>query len=500
MTGPRTRNVFSSVATLCCLFSASLLLTESVSAQSGGMRGMGGMRGARGLTYLLEPDFNRRDVAQFDDVFSLDGSQQMIVQTLFAEYDEAYQAARHDLDQIVRQLRPDRSDDNGERQQARQRMRDRWQSLRQQMELARDPSLSDEAREQVMDIVRRRSQEMREEARETFGPQIEPEELERLTADAVSEYKIFRAEKVRLREQFIDDLQLVLRDDQQPAWPSLERKLIRQKTIQRGQLSGESVDLFNIVRELSLDSAGSDAVAPVLQEYEVSLDRVLRDRNTFLDESQVEGLSSMMRRDGKRALSLHDGEMTRRVSVRDVNEQYVVSLTEALPEDPATRFVRTYRERAYARVYRKTATQRAFESAAKFDDLDPDIAGAVAGLEEAYEIELGVRNEQLMDMLKSEEPKQRRRFFERMASGNFGRVESSRREDRTRQEFQARREFDDRYRQQLTAMLTPTQAERLPKIDEQRRGERGERWRGFGEGRGGRGRGGNDRSNDHGGE
>ncbi len=353
-----------------------------------------------------------------------------------------------------------------------------------------------------MDIVRRRSEEMREQARQTFGPRIEPEEMERLTAAAVDEYKIFRAEKVRLRDQLINDLQLVLREDQQPAWPSLERRLIRQKTIRRGRLSGESVDLFNIVREMSLDSASSDAVAPVLQEYEVSLDRVLRDRNAYLEESQVEGFSSIMRRDGKRALSLHDGEMARRVSVRDVNEQYVSSVAEALPDDPATRFVRTYRERAYARVYRKTATQRAFESTAKFDDLDPDIADAVAGLEEAYEVELGVRNEQLMYIVKSEEPKQRRRFLERMASGDFGRGGPGRREgrseDRTRQEFQARREFDDRYRQQLVAMLTPLQVERLPKIDEQRRGQRGERWRGSGEGRGRRGR--DDGSNAHGGD
>ena len=213
MTRPRTGNVLSPVTTLCCLLSAAMFLTGPVAAQRGGMRGM------RGLTYLLEPDFNRRDVTQFNDVLSLDRSQQMIVQTLFAEYDEAFKAARHDLDQIVRRLRPDRSEDDSERQQARRQMRDRWQSLRQQMELARDPSLSDEAREEIMDIVRRRSEEMREQARRTFGPQIDPEEMERLIADAVNEYKIFRAEKVRLRDQFIGDLQLVLRDDQQPAWP-----------------------------------------------------------------------------------------------------------------------------------------------------------------------------------------------------------------------------------------------------------------------------------------
>ena len=495
MTAPRTRNVFSPVTTLCCLLSSVMLLTGPVFAQP---RGMGGMGSMRGLAYLLEPDFNRRDIAQFNDDLSLDGMQQMIVQTLFAEYDETFQAARADLDEIVRRLRPDRSGDDGERQRAREQMRERWQSLRQQMELARDPSLSEEAREQIMEIVRRRAEDMREQARQTFMPQIDPEELEQLTADAADKYKIFRAEKVRLRDQFISDLQLVLRDDQRSPWPSLERKLIRQKTIQRGQLSGERVDLFDLVRALGLDPADSDAVAPILQEYEVTLDSALRDRNAYLEESRVQSFSAMMQRDSKRALSLYDGEMVRRVAVRDVNEEYASSVAEELPEDVGGTFVRSYRERAYGRVYRKTSVQRAFEAVAKFDDLDAEIAGAVAGLQEVYEVELGVRNEKLMNLIKSEEPKQRRRFLERMASGNFGREQTWRRQDRTREQFRARREFDERYREQLAAMLTPAQVERLPEIDEQRRGERGERWRGFGEGRGGRrGRAGDEDSNAH---
>ena len=484
--------------TLCSVLCTVIFLTGPAFAQS---RGMGGMGAMRGLAYLLEPDFNRRDIVQFNDELSLDGMQQMIVQTLFAEYDEAFQAARADLDEIVRRLRPNRSEDDGERRRAREQMRERWQSLRQQMELARDPSLSEEAREQIMDIVRRRAEEMREQARQTFMPQIDPEELEQLTADAADKYKIFRVEKMRLRDQFVGDLQLVLRDDQRSPWPSLERKLIRQKTIQRGRLSGERVDLFDLVRAMGLDSADSDAVAPVLQEYEVTLDSALRDRNAYLEESRVQSFSAMMQRDAKRALSLYDGEMVRRVAVRDVNEQYASSVAEELSEDVGDTFVRSYRERAYGRVYRKTTVQRAFEAVAKFDDLDSEIAEAVAGLLEVYEVELGVRNEQLMNLIKSEEPKQRRRFLERMASGNFGRDQQTRRrQDRTREQFQARREFDQRYHEQLAAMLTPAQVERLPKIQEQRRGDRGERWRGFGEGRGGRGgRGGDEGSGAHGG-
>ncbi len=115
-------NVCRRTITLCSVLCPVIFLAGPAFAQP---RGMGGMGAMRGLAYLLEPDFNRRDIVQFSDDLSLDGMQQMIVQTLFAEYDEAFHAARADLDEIVRRLRPDRSGDDGERQRAREQMRER---------------------------------------------------------------------------------------------------------------------------------------------------------------------------------------------------------------------------------------------------------------------------------------------------------------------------------------------------------------------------------------
>ena len=128
--------------------------------------------------------------------------------------------------------------------------------------------------------------------------------------------------------------------------------------------------------------------------------------------------------------------------------------------------------------------------------MEPTRAALRAG---GYGGGLGGGNCRLMNLSKSEEPQQRRRFLERMASGNFGCDKQTRRRDnRTREQFQARREFDERYHEQLAAMLTPGQVQRLPEIQEQRRGD--QRWRGFGEGRGRRGgRGGDEGSGAHGG-
>ena len=202
---------------------ASLLLTLIASGAAEAQRGGGGrgMMGMRGIGSMLEPDFNRRDIALFNEDLSLDASQRMIIETLFSEYTEAIQTARQEVTDIMQQFSPETTpEQEAARQAAREKMRSNWQSLRQQMEMARDPDLSEATRQELSERVRRRSEEMREEARSVFSPQIEPERLEQLTEEASDLYETFRGEKLRLREQFVGDLQLLLNENQKPLWPS----------------------------------------------------------------------------------------------------------------------------------------------------------------------------------------------------------------------------------------------------------------------------------------
>ncbi|MCH8824670.1 MAG: hypothetical protein IH984_14320 [Planctomycetes bacterium] len=484
-------NIFRFV---CASLFLMLIAAGSAEAQRGG-GGMRGMMGMRSFGVALEPDFNRRDIAVFNDDLSLDTSQRMIIATLFAEYDESMKAARQELTDIMQEFRPERTpEQEAARQEAREKMRSNWQSLRQQMEMARDPNLSEETRQELMDVVRKRSEEMRSEARGAFGPQIEPERLEQLAEDAADQYEIFRSEKSRLREQFVDDLQLLLNEDQKPLWPSLDRKLVRQKTLGQGQLSGESTDLFVIANELGIDIKGDADIAAIFSEYENTLDDALKARNSYTEENRALRFTAIMQRDSKQSLSLHDGEMIRRKTIRDVNETYVVSVSQVLETDLSQEFVNNYRKRAYSRLYRTTPTQRLFDQIMKFESLDPDVADAVNEIRETYEIELTVANEQMLNVIKIYEPKQRRRWLERMA--NFQRGSGERNwsnwrnsgDDPIREGYQARDKLDDRYYDQLASILTPDQAESLQSPRQQRQAQRRERWRG-GRGDGNRERG-----------
>ncbi len=473
-----------------------LMLIASGTAQAqrgGGGRGMMGMMGMRGFGAVLEPDFNRRDIALFNEDLSLDASQRMIIETLFTEYNESMQAARQELTEIMQEFRPERTpEQEAARQQVREKMRSNWQSLRQQMEMANDPSLSEETRQELRDALRKRSEKMREEARAAFGPQIEPERMEQLAEDAADQYKIFSSEKNRLREQFVGDLQLLLNENQKPLWPSLDRKLVRQKTLGQGQLSGESADLLVIARELDIDIRGDADVAAIFSEYENTLDNALKSRNTYTEENRAVRFTAMMERDGKRSLSLHDGEMTRRKTIRDVNETFVDTVAQALEADLGQQFVNNYRKRAYSRLYRTTPTQNVFDHVLRIDNLDPDVVDAVNGMRETYEMELSISNEQMLHVIKTNEPKQRRRWLERMASGNFQRGSRDRGDDPIREGYASRDKLDDRYYDRLISILTPDQAETIKSPRVQREAQRNERRRGGFSG-GNRGRGGQSR-------
>ncbi len=456
---------------------------------------MGG--GMRDLDALLQPDYVRRDITTLISGLALDAGQQGIVGMLIEDYEGSLLAARTQLDGLLTQLRgPERTQE--ERQQQREQFRQQWQSLRDQRELAE--SLSDSARAELEEVLAERTAKMREEARRAFGPQIEPEVRDALTADAIDAYRQFRSVKQQLREQFVGDLMLTLTDDQQEKWPGVNRGLTRQKSTGRGSLSGESIDLFVLVAQVELEDSHRDSLAPVFDDYEVMLDDALTARNSYLEQSRVEFFAAFVAQDYDQAARITGSEIDRRVAVRDVNELYVQALAEALPEPVALTLIEAYRHEAFERVYNPTRATRAFEAAGDLDDLDPDVRDAITSLQSAYETELGIQNEQLVQLTLRTEPDQRRSWIERMAAARSGQGWNRQRgDDPVREMYSAREEVGERYYDQLISMLTPEQIETLPEI-RRRRGEGRDPWGGRFGGRGGGDRGGRGGDGDRGGD
>ena len=91
--------------------------------------------------------------------------------------------------------------------------------------------------------------------------------------DAISKPLVeWAAEKVVLRDDFLASVKSLLSDVQVEQWPRLERALRREKSLPNGELSGETLNLMMIFRELDAPPSAADAARVPMEEYEAKLD------------------------------------------------------------------------------------------------------------------------------------------------------------------------------------------------------------------------------------
>ena len=294
----------------------------------------------------------------------------------------------------------------------------------------------------------------------------EEEEAQRATAEDVAKAaRILLAQRTQLKDEFENDLMLLLPDEQAEAWLGVERHLRRLNTLSKGQFAGESLDLNRLLDE-SLPGAGvrdEQPTATTLKEYELRLDGTLSERNQYLTESEVDTFLAWAEQDFDKSLELIDRESDLRLAVRDVNDEFIEAIASGLQESQATSFRQAAREKAYRSVYRKTRDQRLFAQAKEIDGLDADVLDAVTNLETAYLQQLAVANDQLVEATHEYQPGQKKRMIEMMQQVRYGSMQfkglpTSPIQDGHRQ----RRLLGRRYTEQLKSILTPEQFESLP--------------------------------------
>jgi len=315
-------------------------------------------------------------------------------------------------------------------------------------------------------------------------------ELDRLVDSASAKFKQWQGQKVKLHDDFVADIQTVLSDEQTAQWAALERKLYRQKKLDSGELSGENVDLFDVVREMHLSPDAAAKVDPVLAEYDVAINEALKRRTAYLSESAADMMAAFMKRDFDKLRPSMEQMTKLHVAVRDVNEQYLESIAAQLAEPDAAKFRIVARERGFQNVYRETRAQRAVSAAKKLQDLSPETKEAIASLEQSMNADLSAKNAELVVLTKKYQPEQQRQMADRMAlrmNGGGGRGNNqngNNQDDPLSKAMQSKRDASEKYVEQLKSLLTPEQFASLPQ-DDAPRGGRGGGNRGNGGGNGG---------------
>lgn len=282
-----------------------------------------------------------------------------------------------------------------------------------------------------------------------------------------NEMAALREEGKRIEASFLADVQSVLTEEQSAAWSKVEMMLRRERTLRRGLMSGERVNVIRLVEEAELSEDVRAAIAPTLEQYEVDLDRALVERNRFQEEAMQAARELMQSGDFEAIDELFSKgrEFSRRV--RDINRRYARQVISMLPEEKQAEVEQAFKAESFPEAYRPTFAARRLESALGLADLTAEQKEAIEALRGSFTQKMSELNDRLAKAIEEgEESFSVRQMFNR---GGNGGERPARPGDDVREE---RRALDEATNESLAKILTPEQVERLPEREERGRGDR----------------------------
>lgn len=267
-------------------------------------------------------------------------------------------------------------------------------------------------------------------------------------------------EKKKLREDFLESVRSQLSDVQAEAWPRLDRALRREKSLPNGSLSGESLNLILITREIDVPPIVADSARATIEEYEVRLDEALaaRDRE---DEGSI-GTRLKSLNDASRFIATEERLMTLRVAVRRVQDQGIVAIRDALGADYGPKFEARALRRAFPQVYGPDPITPLFEAAETLPDLTSEQKDRFNQLHSRFDVEHGALRARYADAVRAAEPMEPRRRAEALAmkaAGGNPKFNESPEIDAIKLEQQ---EMFTRYRAAIAEILNDAQKELVP--------------------------------------
>ncbi|MCC6426324.1 MAG: putative nuclear RNA export factor SDE5 [Phycisphaerales bacterium] len=325
--------------------------------------------------------------------------------------------------------------------------------------------------------VQKEMEKVREKFQDTRDPSV--------WQDMRGSMQTFRAERKTMEEQFFSDFKAILTKEQVERWPLIERAHRRSRTMSRGMISGERVDLVEIMESSKFPAEVQATVLPALSEYEESLDRELITRNQAYDEV-AEAFSQGSPQDGfAKAQDLMVKGRDASMRVRELNRKYARQISDSLPEEYKTPFDDSVKRASYPDVYRSTDADRMIAAAEKFTDLDQAQKDSLTALRENRARTLAGINEKLAAAITEREekfdPRQMGQRFGGGRGGNAGRGgggQGNNADDPIGALRRERRELDNAAEESLKKILTKEQVGRLPEDDDSGGDRRGGQRRG----------------------
>jgi hypothetical protein len=438
-----------SIASFRIAWMATLLLAAALFAQS--------IPSTGGITDSLKPEILRRDLTVINGALRLENEQQVILSGLFDDYEEAFATAAAEVrTSLAAAYAGAGLRDPESRQLTRDLFREEIIRLTDEMRArtARLGSGEDEA--SVKAEYHEEMSRLRALLRDSASSRADLEQRAAAREDLRRLLEGWDARRRELRDGFGIGVAAILDDEQRARWPAIERSLQRQRWLGRGYLSGESVDLADVVRDQKLGAARGQSLAPILDEWERAVDEALAERESIVGSTRWPLQDAMEKEDFDTATTLLSREMQARRAVRDLNDSFADRMCAALAAGDAERLRAAVLERGFSRVFRKTSTRVTLERAAALEGLDPAIAQSVLALAAAYQRDLDPINQRMVIAVRAVEPDLPVRSLQTRTGDRAGSAPDPRAAVTAE-----RRALDDRYEAALESLLDPDDLRRL---------------------------------------
>jgi hypothetical protein len=205
-----------------------------------------------------------------------------------------------------------------------------------------------------------------------------------------------RLARTKIETGFMNDLKGILTEEQAQKWPAVERANRRNKTIGRGLMSGERLDLTKLVERADLSPEALAPLKNIMEQYEVELDRELIKRNEVYEKAFAQGgnLAAAFGPGGDptKAQELFDKGREAAIRVRDVNRKYARQIEAMLPEDKRAAFNQEVKRESFPMIYRDSYATHILDTADKMTDLDAGQKSGLTGVREAFTRDLNSLN------------------------------------------------------------------------------------------------------------
>jgi hypothetical protein len=268
-------------------------------------------------------------------------------------------------------------------------------------------------------------------------------------------------ERRELRAVFMQNVKAQLSSEQLNRWPRFERSLRREKELPKGELSGESIDLYTVFRSMRVPYEVEEGVDPLLVQYELELDSVLEARRRRIDSLQESMKEAMTAMDFDKGLDATEKIMKSRVAVRKVQDAWIERISAELPSDSAESFRKNALERGYPKAFRPTAIPRLLESVRSLPDLSDQQMIVLDEIEIRFGASLNEIEGLIIAKIRETQPGDARRRVERLIARRNG--ERIDREPSEVDKLVAKKsDLVDKTRREILAVLTPQQTNDLP--------------------------------------